>query len=109
MAEPHTSPTSGAHGDIHLHPEAVPVFVYLRVFAALMGLLGVTVLAAAVDLGPWNLPIALSIGVMKAALIFAYFMHLRFSTRLVQVTSVLAFLWLGILFVLTASDYLTRD
>lgn len=79
------------------------------IFAALMALLGATVGAAYIDLGRWNLPVAMAIATAKAVLILLYFMHVRFSHRLTWVFSGAAFLWLAIMLVLSLSDYTTRD
>lgn len=83
---------------------------YVGVFLALMVLLAATVVVAFVDFGlNWlNVAIAMGIAVTKATLVVLYFMHVRYATRLTQIFVVAAFLWLGILFVLTASDYLSR-
>ena len=63
---------------------------------------------AQVDLGMWNTPIALIIATIKAVLVILFFMHVIHSTRLTWVVVIGAFLWLGVLFVLTFADYLTR-
>lgn len=86
----------------------LPLKTYYRIFAALMTLLVVTVAAAYLPLGPLNLPVALSIAGVKAALIVLYFMHVKFSNKLTWVFSSAAFLWLAILIVLSMNDYLTR-
>lgn len=91
------------------HPEhAVSLPTYWKVFAALMVLLIATLVAAMWDLGPVNLPFALLIAVAKAALVMMFFMHLKFSTRLVQFFGLGALIWLMIMFVLTLMDYVTR-
>lgn len=86
------------------------VWTYVLVFAALMVLLAVTVGAAFV---PWSarlgVGIALSIAVIKGLLILLYFMHVRYSARMVWAFAGAGFLWLAILFVLTLSDYRTRN
>ncbi|MEW6733368.1 MAG: cytochrome C oxidase subunit IV family protein [Acidobacteriota bacterium] len=87
----------------------VPKKIYFSVFAALLVLTFVTVRVALVDLGRFNTVIALTIAVSKALLVILYFMHVRYSsTRLIWVVIAAAFFWLGILIVLTLSDYLTR-
>jgi cytochrome c oxidase subunit IV len=78
------------------------------IFALLMLLLVLTVWAAFHDLGAFNTPIALLIATTKTVLIMLYFMHIRFSNRLVWIFAGAAFLWLGILMALSLSDYLTR-
>jgi cytochrome c oxidase subunit 4 len=55
-----------------------------------------------------NTVVALTIAVIKATLVVLYFMHVRYSARLIWVVVVAGFFWLGILFVLTMSDYLSR-
>jgi len=86
----------------------VPPSVYLMVFAALMVLMFLTCFAAAFDLGVLNTAIALTIAVAKTALIVLFFMHIKFSSKLVKLFAVAALFWLSILFVLTLQDYITR-
>ena len=86
----------------------VPTRVYYSIFAILMLCTLATVLIAFVDLGPLNTVAALTIAVFKAVLVILYFMHLKYSTRLTWAVVVGSVFWLGILLVLTMSDYLTR-
>ena len=58
--------------------------------------------------GPLNVIIALTIASIKATLVVLYFMHVRYSPRLVWVIVASALFWMGILFAFTFSDYLTR-
>ena len=59
--------------------------------------------------GQLNVVIALTIAVIKATLVVLYFMHVRYSSRLIWVVFTSALFWLVILFALTFSDYWTRD
>jgi len=86
----------------------IPLRVNFLILAALLALLALTVGAAYVDLGRWNLPLAMAIAATKAALILLYFMHVRFGSRLTSVFAGAALLWLTILLVLTLNDYLSR-
>jgi cytochrome c oxidase subunit 4 len=86
----------------------ITTHTYYKVFAGLLLLLAVTVSVAYVHLGELNVIVAVSIAVIKALLIILYFMHVRYSNRLLWIFVAAGFFWLGILFVLTASDYLTR-
>ena len=81
---------------------------YFGVFAALMALLGATVVIAYIHLGKLNIIVALTIAVIKATLIILYFMHVRYSSRLLWVFVGAGFFWLMILFALSFSDFLTR-
>ena len=86
----------------------IPVRTYLIIFAALFVLLILTVGAYYIDVGPFNVLIAMTIAIIKALLIILYFMHVRFSNRLTWVFAGAAFFWLGILLGLTLTDYLSR-
>ena len=88
----------------------VPVKVYLVIFFSLLLGTALTVFAAFYDF-PWQLNtiIALTIASIKATLVVLYFMHVRYSNRLVWVIVISALFWMGILFALTFSDYATRE
>ena len=83
--------------------------VYLMIFLALMAGTGLTVVAAFYDFpGPLNAVVALTIAVIKATLVVLYFMHARYSGRLIWLVIGSAIFWLAIMFALTISDYWTR-
>jgi cytochrome c oxidase subunit 4 len=88
----------------------VPIKVYLVIFFSLLLGTALTVFAAFYDF-PWQLNtiIALTIASIKATLVVLYFMHVRYSNRLVWVIVISALFWMGILFALTFSDYATRE
>ena len=84
--------------------------VYIVIFLALMLGTTLTVVAAFYDFpGPLNVIVALTIAVVKATLVVLYFMHVRYSGRLVWLVIFSALFWLGIMFALTISDYWTRN
>jgi cytochrome c oxidase subunit 4 len=86
-----------------------PVRLYFVIFGALMVFTLLTVWVSYVDLGYFNLTVALIIAITKAMLVVLYFMHVRWSERLIQVTAASGFVFLLILFSITLSDYLTRN
>lgn len=86
----------------------VPKSTYYTIFAGLVALTGLTTLVAFFDLGLLNPVVALSIAVLKASLVVLFFMHMKYSSRLVWIIGGAALFWLGIMFVLTLSDYMTR-
>ena len=86
----------------------VPRQLYYRIFAALLVLTGVTVGIAFVNLGPFNTFIALAIAVIKALLVIFFFMHVRYSSRLISVYVAAGFFWLALLLSLAMTDFLTR-
>ena len=83
--------------------------IYLAVFAALLGLTALTTAIAFVELGRiGNISVAVTIAVMKAVLVMLYFMHLRYSSHLTILFASAGVFWLGIMLVLTLSDYVSR-
>ena len=112
MADEHDSVPAHAP---HIH--VTPMWVYLAVFAALAAGTLLTWWVSTIDLSTvhllgltldLNTPIALLIATIKAVLVILFFMHVIHSTRLTWVVVIASFLWLGVLFVLTFADYLTR-
>ena len=93
----------------HSATQHVSLATYLIVFALLMFLLFVTVIAAfVINLGNANIVVALTIAIIKAALVVMFFMHVKYASRLTKIFVSAAFLWLVILFALTFADYFTR-
>ena len=90
----------------HIH--VTPMWIYIAVFLALAAGTLLTWWVSTQELGMWNTPIALIIATIKAVLVILFFMHVIHSTRLTWVVIIASFLWLGVLFVLTFADYLTR-
>lgn len=87
----------------------VPLALYYRVFGALLVLTAVTVAVAFADFGALNDVVALTIAVAKATLVVLYFMHVRWSGKLVWVFACAGFLWLVILLAMTFGDFVSRD
>ena len=94
------------------HP-TVSLRLYVGIFAALIGLTGLTVAVAFFDLGGGRLHfvnaiVAITIAVAKALLVVLYFMHVRYSSRLTWIFVGAGVFWFAILIVLTLADYLSR-
>jgi cytochrome c oxidase subunit 4 len=86
----------------------VPPKVYVGIFLSLMVLTAATVGAAYVNLGPFNIVIALAIATLKATLVVLFFMHARYSPGRTHMVIIAAVFWLAIMLALTLSDYVTR-
>jgi cytochrome c oxidase subunit 4 len=95
----------------HSATQHVSLKTYLVVFALLMVLLVITVVAAfKVHIGhAGNIILALAIAVLKAGLVVLFFMHVKYASRLTKIFVVSGLVWLGIMFSLTLGDYLTRS
>jgi cytochrome c oxidase subunit 4 len=92
----------------HHQHHVVPWTTYLIVYIVLMALLAATVTAWYFNLGPLGILLGDMIGIVKATLIILYFMHVRYSSKMVWVIAAAGFIWLAILIGLTLSDYLSR-
>ena len=86
----------------------VPRSTYFLVFGALIVLTAVTVIAANFDFGAMNDVVAMTIAVTKMMLVLLFFMHVRYSSRLIWVIVASMFFWLLILLSLTLTDYTSR-
>jgi len=88
----------------------VPASTYLIVLALLLFFTFVTVAVAYYDFGGvWNLVLALGIATVKATIVALYFMHVRYSGRLIQLTIATALMFLALLIFGTLMDVWTRQ
>ncbi len=79
-----------------------------------MVLLVLTVAAVYIPFDRWHLQavgitLAFTIAIVKATLVVLYFMHIKGGSPLARLFIIAVLVWLGILFVLTYSDYFTRS
>ncbi len=84
------------------------VKTYSLIFVALLILTTATSTVAYIDLGPFNIVVALAIAVIKMLLVALFFMHVRYSTRLTKTVVAGGLLWLAILLMLSMSDFISR-
>src|SRR5688572_7543815 len=88
----------------------VPVRIYLMIFVALMLGTALTVVDAYFNLlCQFYAIVDMTIAVGKATLVVFYFMHVRYSTRLIWVIVASAMFWMALLFSFTLADYFSRD
>jgi cytochrome c oxidase subunit 4 len=89
---------------------AISSSTYLVVCAALIVLTFLTLGVSFIPLKPgvWHIVIGLIIALCKAMLVVLFFMHALISPRLTWAVILVASFWLGILLVLTFSDYFSR-
>ena len=81
---------------------------YWKNCAGLMGLLALTWGVSYINLGMFNLVVALTIAVAKMLLIALFFMHLKGSSRLLHLAGTAGILWLLLMLGLTLADYFSR-
>jgi cytochrome c oxidase subunit 4 len=82
--------------------------VYFSVFTALLVGTALTVIVANFDFGRMNDVVAITVAVTKMLLVLLFFMHVRYSSRLIWVIVASMFFWLLILLLLTLTDYTSR-
>ena len=85
-----------------------PIKTYMTIAILLFILTAVTVTVSFVDLGPYNITVALAIASLKALLVAFFFMHLFYDNKLYLIVFAIALLFLTIFFTLTMFDTSTR-
>ena len=81
---------------------------YGLVFATLLTFTAITVGAAFIDLGIFNPVVALGIACFKACIVILFFMHVKYSSRLVKMTVGAGFFTFLVLVTMTMTDYISR-
>src|SRR5260370_39625560 len=93
----------------HEHTEhIVSPGTYLAIILTLLALTGITVFAAFVDLGRFNIVVALLIATVKATLVVLIFMHAKYAPERTKLLIIAGVFWLGLLLFMTLSDYASR-
>jgi cytochrome c oxidase subunit 4 len=94
------------------HPEGehhiVSPVTYLIIFFALLVGTAITIAASYWDVGPWNPVIAIAIAVTKATLVVLFFMHIKYSSKLMKLTVGAGVFTFLILVGMSLADYFTR-
>jgi cytochrome c oxidase subunit 4 len=85
-----------------------PIKTYLTIAGLLMILTIITVGVSFIDLGPYNVSVALIIASVKALLVAFFFMHLFYDNKIYLVIFAMALLFLTIFLTLTMFDTTTR-
>lgn len=110
MADPHLPTSPGTADDPHgIRKELDNPGSLIVVFLVVVGLALVNIFVSK-SIGPtkFTLPLQLAIGSVQAGLVAYHFMHLKQGDRVVILTALSSLFWMGILFVLFLSDYMTR-
>jgi cytochrome c oxidase subunit IV len=84
------------------------VLPYVLVWAALLCLTVVTFGLSRVELGPFHVPVALTIATVKAGLVVGVFMHLRHHGGANRLVFAVALFFVALLMGLTVADVATR-
>ena len=110
MADPTPAATTPATDDPHgIRKDLDKPGELVIVFLAVLGLALLNIFLSG-QIGPtkFTLPLQLAIGSVQAGLVAYHFMHLKQGDKIVILTALSSLFWMGILFVLFMSDYMTR-
>lgn len=91
------------------HEHISPMSTYNGVIGALFVLTGLTYAVSYADLGPASLTVAMLVAFIKAALVCAYFMHLKYDDRFHLFVFLGTIIFVGIFFGFTIFDLKSRD
>ena len=94
---------SSHHGSQHL-AHVMSANTLITVFAALVGLTLLTVAAAQISFGAWEVWVSLGIASVKASLVAVYFMHLRYDKPFHGIVFVSSLVFVALFLVLTLMD-----
>lgn len=89
-------------------PSIVPAPLLVAAYVLMLGSLVGNTLVSYLHLGRWNLAITLFLAWTNAVLIALFFMRVRYSGHLVRLAAAAALFWVGVMWFLTMSDYVTR-
>lgn len=94
----------------HSHKEhhIIPFKTYIGVFVALMILTVITVVVAQFHFGEFNTIVAMGIASIKAFLVLAYFMHLKYDDKVYLVGFLTSIFFLVLMYFLSLLDIITR-
>jgi cytochrome c oxidase subunit 4 len=95
--------------ETHSHHHILPLSTYLTVGTGLLVLTLVTVMVASIDLGPYNMVVAMLIACAKATCVALYFMHLRYDFKLYVVVFLGAIVFLALFIIFTLFDTMRRS
>ena len=82
---------------------------YLLILLVLMVLTATTTGVAFIDLGIWNPIVAIGIACFKAVMVILFFMHIRYSSKVMMLTVGAGFFTFLVLITMTLSDYISRN
>jgi cytochrome c oxidase subunit 4 len=94
--------------DAHAKHHIVGPKIYGLILLTLLCLTALTTGIAFINLGVFSPIVALAIAVIKMTLVILFFMHVKYSSRLVKLTVASGFFTFLVLVTMTLSDYISR-
>ncbi len=81
---------------------------YTFAWLGLLGLVLLNTLIAFLNLGPWNMIIAVGIATVMASIVAGFLMHALYDSKVVRIVLAGGVIWFLIFVSLTLTDYMTR-
>ena len=107
--EDHATDHGHSHGELQMgHHHVSSAAMFMNVLIALLILTFITVAVSRFDFGSANMLIAMGIASIKASLVIAFFMHMKWDTAINKIVFLSSFLFLSLLFLFTLADLTTR-
>ena len=91
------------------YPHILPLSLYLKIGSVLIFLTVITVGAAQINFGEFNLLIAMLIAGIKATLVAMYFMHLKYDNKLYSIAFLISLICLAVFIAIILFDTMRRD
>jgi len=107
MAETHSGNSASTEHEAH-EQHIVSPMVYAMILLVLLVGTALTVGASYIDMGPWNPVVAIGIACTKATFVVLYFMHIKYSSKLMKLTVGAGVFTFLILVGMSMSDYISR-
>ena len=108
MSEHHFHDAGNVVNPEHAEHHIVQPLEYCYVYGALIVGTILTVVAAQLELGVFNLIVALGIACTKAVIVILFFMHVKYQSHLIKVTVAAGFFTFIVLITMTLVDYMSR-
>lgn len=92
----------------HVHDHIISPALQVIVFAVLLGITLIITLTSFLPMGILNPIVTIGGAFIKAFLVILFFMHVKSQSRLIKATVFSGFFILGVLVVMSGSDYISR-
>ncbi len=92
----------------HVHDHIISPLLQIIIFACLLALTLIITLTAYIPMGILNPIVTIGGAAIKALLVILFFMHVLSQSRLIKATVFSGFFILGVLVVMSGSDYISR-
>ena len=109
MAHDHHTPNTTLHDAEQVVHEVTPTANTLLMFCVLVAIAALAFVVGFSDLGPWKVVASLAVATLEASVLAYFFMDLKQADSLTWLVALSGLFWVGLMFLFTLTDYLTRQ